>query len=59
MPGATTIDQSGSASTSYLHYDQLGSVDDVQGVNFHRMEPRRFQLMEPVDFQVMAPVDFH
>ena len=28
-------------------------------VNFHRMEPRRFQLMEPGDFQVMAPVDFH
>ncbi len=26
-----TIDQGGSASTSYLHYDPLGSVDDVQG----------------------------
>ena len=26
-----TLDQSGNATTSYLHYGHLGSVDDVQG----------------------------
>lgn len=26
-----TIDQSGNATTSYLHYDELGSVDEARG----------------------------
>ena len=29
MSGATTIDQSGNATTRYLHYDHLGSVDTI------------------------------
>ena len=28
-PGATTINQSGSAYTDYLHYDHLGSMDAI------------------------------
>ena len=42
-----TIDQSGSASTSYLHYDQLGSVDtltDDQGAVIQKMSFDAFGL---------------